>query len=168
LGTTADNASIYRDPSYNELRYQAFSAIVIGIEYVLFWYDGWSNDFTSNLVKQIIGQIQNIGEEMNTGITNDPMVKSSIGNRNHLVFRYGKNGTRHVILAVNIANRTSSSGATLPGVQFTLPPSVRPREIIVESENRTLSVSEENSFRDTFQPFAVHIYSFIVESETLP
>lgn len=160
--------SIYRDPTYNELRYQVFSAIVQGIDHVLFWYDGWSNDWTKNLVKQIIGQIQHIGKEMNAGITNDMKVNTSIADRNQLVYRYGTNGTRHVILSVNIANRMSSSGATLPDVQFSLPPMIRPPQITVAFENRTLSVSADNSFRDTFKPFAVHIYAFETATDTHP
>jgi hypothetical protein len=160
------NAAIYRDPTFNELRYQAFSAIVLGIDTVLFWYDGWSNDITKNNVKRIIGQIQDIGSEMNAGLTNGQNVNVSIADRNQIVYRYGINGSRHALLAVNIANRIDAAGATLNKVRFTLPSSIRPSNIIVTAENRTLPVGTDNSFTDSFQPFAVHVYTFEIANGT--
>ncbi len=151
--------SIYRDPTDAELRYQVFTAVVLGIGKVLFWYDGWANAAMLNRVAQMTAQIQHIGAEMNAGVTNDPAVEVSITDRNQLVYRYGSAGTRHVILAVNIANRDSASGQTLPDVGFKLPPGVLAKVVTVLEESRTLPVSN-GYFYDSFSKFQVHAYAF--------
>ena len=157
------NAAIYRDPTYNELRYQTFSAIVQGIDHLLFWYDGWSNDTTKGLVKRVIADIQLIGKEMEAGRTNDPAVNVSIADRDQLVFRYGSNGTRHVLLAVNIANRRSASGAALTNVRFTLPRAVHASQVEVLDEGRIIPVTD-GAFTDSFSRFEVHVYRFVTET----
>jgi len=158
FGTNSHDA-IYRDPTYAELRHQVFSAVVLGIDTVLFWYDGWSSLVMKERVKQMVGQIQAIGAPMNNGITNDTRIGVSVADRNRLVYRYGTSGGDRVILAVNIANRSTAGGAALNDVRFTLPDGVNSTQVTVLDENRTLSVTS-GAFSDSFAPFAVHIYKF--------
>ncbi|HMA53629.1 MAG TPA: hypothetical protein VKT17_04170, partial [Acidobacteriota bacterium] len=148
-----------RNPTYAEYRQQIFSAIVLGIDRVLFWYDKWATPAMKDLVDRMVGQIREIGPQMNNGITNDPRIEASVSDRDQLVYRYGVAGGRHVLLAVNIANRTKLSGATLSNVRFGLPSGVDSADITVLDENRTLAVVGRE-FTDTFVPFAVHIYIF--------
>lgn len=154
-----NNDAVYRDPTYNELKHQVFSAVVLGIDKVLFWYDEWSNDNVKNLVRQMTLLEQQIGAEMNNGVTNDSRIQVSETDRNKLVYRFGTNGSRNIILAVNIANRTSSSGAVLSNVRFLLPTGINISTVTVIDEGRTLPVTN-GSFTDTFQKFEVHIYEF--------
>ena len=158
--------SIYRDPTRKELRYQAFSAIVLGIKKVLFWYDGWTNDNVKELVRLTIGEAQSIGKEMSNGVTNNPDLGVSITDRDKLVYRYGKDGDSYAILAVNIANRNSASGQNLSNVQFTLPAGIRPSQVEVIGENRIIPVNN-GVFTDNFTRFEVHIYRF-TNSSSVP
>jgi hypothetical protein len=150
---------VYREPTYEEARYQVFTAVVLGIKKVLFWMDEWGESTNyKHRVTQLIGQIQAIGSEMNAGNTNDPRIGVSVTDRNRLVYRYGASGYRHVILAINIAKRTRTTGATLSDVRFTIPTSIKASQVTVLNENRTLQITN-HSFVDNFQPFAVHIYA---------
>ena len=145
----------YRTPTLNELRYQAFSAVVQGIDKVLFWmYNGWGEKDPNavNNVKNVVAQIQSIGAEMNAGTTFDPDITVNEGFDN-LAYRYGTNGTSGVILAVNIANR--SIGGKNIIAEFTLPDGINVTSIEVLHENRTIPVSQ-GKFTDLFNPFAVH------------
>lgn len=99
--------------------------------------------------------------EMGNGITNDPGIAVSQPASN-LAYRYGVNGNRHVILAVNIANRSTVSGQVLSNVQFTLPAGIRPSQVEVLNEGRILPVTD-GVFTDNFSKYAVHAYSFISE-----
>jgi hypothetical protein len=133
--------------------------VVLGIKKVLFWMDEWGESTNyKHRVTQLIGQIQAIGSEMNAGNTNDPRIGVSVTDRNRLVYRYGASGYRHVILAINIAKRTRTTGATLSDVRFTIPTSIKASQVTVLNENRTLQITN-HSFVDNFQPFAVHIYA---------
>jgi hypothetical protein len=150
----------YRTPTVNELRYQVFTAMVQGVDKILFWIDSWGRE--SNMTKMIknqIAQIQDIVPEMNYGITNDSRIKVSVTDKNKLVYRYGIYGNRNVILAVNIANRRSPTGQVLSNVQFTLPLGVSVNSVNVMGENRTIPVND-GVFTDTFQRFTVHVYEF--------
>jgi hypothetical protein len=151
--------NVYRAPTYDEARYQVFTAVVLGIKKVLFWMDEWGE--TTNYQEQVtklIGQIQAIGSEMSAGTTNDPDIRVSVTNKDKLVYRYGVSGNRHVLLAVNIARRTRVAGATLTNVRFSLPPEINATHVVVLDENRTLTVVN-NSFLDHFKPFEVHVYA---------
>jgi hypothetical protein len=151
----------YRTPTYKELRYQTFAAVVQGIDKVLFWmYNGWGDKDPVALdrVKQMTLQIQSIGAEMNAGLTQDPKVGVSQPATN-LVYRYGVSAGRHVILAVNIANRTSAQGASLSSVKLTLPAGATPSQVNVLHESRTIPVTS-GAFTDSFAPFEVHMYQW--------
>jgi hypothetical protein len=155
------HGSPYRTPTINELRYQVFTAMVQGVDKVLFWIDSWgkSSDMM-DMIKNQINQIQSIGLEMNNGKTNDSQIGVSITDRNQLVYRYGTSAANQVILAVNIANRTSPNGRSLSNVQFSLPAGIRPSQVEVVGENRTIPVNANGVFTDTFNPYTVHIYKF--------
>lgn len=162
-----NSGSPYRNPTINELRYQVFSAMVLGIDKILFWIDSWGQ--TSGMmtaVAQQVGQIQAIGAEMNHGITNDSRIGVSVGTT-QLTYRYGVNNNRYALLAVNIANRTSAAGLTLTNVVFTLPASLTINEVTVINENRTLTVTN-HAFTDTFKPFEVHQYAFTPSTPPVP
>lgn len=159
------NKSDYREPTLNELRYQVFTAIVLGADKVMFWMDTWAGSNLKDKVAQIIGQVQTVGVEMNKGITNDPKIGVNETSRDRLVYRYGVNGNNHAILAVNIANRHTNNGIgeTLTNIKFTLPSSLTSNNINVVGENRTIPVIN-GTFMDTFTKYAVHIYKFQSES----
>jgi hypothetical protein len=150
--------SKYRDLTLEEHRYHVFTAVVQGVKEILFWYDGWANPNMKANVAKIIGQIQSIGAEMRNGITKHPRVKIS-ETSDRLIYRYGVKGKSHVILAVNIANRSSSKGAPLSNVRFTLPQGVMATQVEVLGENRTLPVVD-GVFADNFKRFEVHAYRF--------
>ena len=97
-----------------------------------------------------------IGAEMNAGTTFDPDITVNESSDN-LAYRYGTNGQSHVILAVNIANR--SNGGKNIIAEFTLPDGIDVTSIEVLHENRTIPVFQ-GKFTDLFNPFAVHIYRF--------
>jgi hypothetical protein len=149
-----------RNPTYGELRYETFTAVVQGMKGILFWMDLWAE--TAGMkptVAQLMGQMGRICKQMNIGVTFDPKIGVSITDRNKLAYRYGTDGTTNAILAVNIANRTEN-GMTLTDVKFTLPATIHTNQIVVVSEDRIIPVAADNSFTDTFQPFSVHIYTF--------
>ncbi len=149
-----------RNPTYGELRYETFTAVVQGINGILFWMDQWAE--TAGMkptVARVMGQLQEIGQPMNTGVTFDPKIGVSITDRNELAYRYGTSGTTNAILAVNITNRRRN-GMTLTNVKFTLPATIHTKQVVVVSEDRILPVAADNSFTDTFPPFSVHIYTF--------
>ncbi len=151
----------YSTPTYNELRHQVFTAVVLGIDKVLFWIDNYGEPAgIKPLVAQMISQMHNIGYEMNAGVTNDPRIGVSETNKDKLVYRYGRNGNRHVILAVNIANRLSTAGEELT-VTFTLPPGAT--SVAVLEEERSIPVIN-GRFTDTFEKFEVHAYEFTLAS----
>jgi hypothetical protein len=152
------DVSPWRNPTYGELRYEAFTAVVQGTPAILFWMDQWAATAGMKpLVAQVMGQVNSIAPQMGSGITSDPRIGVSVTDRNQLAYRYGTSGKTSAILAINIANRTGS-GMTLSNVRFTLPSSVSVTQVTVLGENRTIPVVN-GSFTDTFKPFEVHIYS---------
>ena len=155
---------LWDDITFAEERYHVFTAVVTGVQRILFWCEEWADTdttrpYTLNLVGQMMRELSSMKVEMGNGITNDPKITVSQPASN-LVYRYGVNGNRHVILAVNIANRTSISGQALSNVQFTLPSGVRPSQVEVLNEGRTLPVTN-GVFTDNFNRFGVHAYSFV-------
>jgi len=153
-----NGVSPYKNPTLNELRYETFSAIALGCPVTLFWIDSWGvKAGMMDTVKTVIGTENQIATAMSNGVTNSGVTVSGV-TTNQLVYRYGADGKKNVILAVNIANRTGS-GTTLSNVSFTLPSSVSVTQVTVLGENRTIPVVN-GSFTDTFKPFEVHIYSF--------
>lgn len=149
----------YRDPTINELRYQVFTAMALGADKILFWYDGWASDSMKAKVRTVMGEIQQVGDEINQGVTNDPAIGVS-GNLvadGKLIFRHGAYSGTHAIVAVNIANRESENGLALNAVRFTLPSGASSVEVI--GEQRSIPVVD-NAFTDSFSRFQVHIYGF--------
>ena len=156
-----------RDLSYAEFRYHVFTAIVQGADNFLFWWDQWTNTRVRPIIEQMISQINEIGAEMENGTTNGPQISVSQGT-DKVVYRYGADGNRHIILVVNIAGyNLSNSGENLTGVQFTLQSGVQTSQIEVLNENRTLPVTN-GVFTDNFTQFEVHAYRFITGTNTPP
>jgi PKD repeat protein len=150
------NVNGYRDMSDAEFRYHIFSGIVQGVDTLLFWYDGWATSSMVNHVNQMMDQISAVSTELGSaGKSFDPQVAVNQSATN-LAYRYGVNGSSHVLLAVNIANRTSGGKALT--AQFTLPADVGSVDVL--NENRKITVSN-GVFTDEFAPFEVHIYRFI-------
>jgi hypothetical protein len=134
----------YKNPTLNELRYQIFTAVALGIKSELFWLDSWGvKSGMMATVQTVSGQLAAIAPQMATGTTTAT---------SQLVYRTGQGA----IVAVNIANRNSASGATVTGT-FAVPAGVS--SVTVNGENRTIAVSN-GVFTDTFSPFQVHIYTF--------
>lgn len=153
---------LWDDLSLAEMKYHVLSAVVQGVNKILFWYDGWSNDWTLNIAAEVQRMIRDMRTEMENGIANDPAIVVSQSPSN-LAYNHGANGRRHVILAVNIANRDNIEGATLSNVQFTLPSGIGATQVEVLDENRTIPVTN-GVFTDTFNPFQVHAYVFYESS----
>jgi hypothetical protein len=140
----------YRTPTLNEMRYHAFSAVVQGIKKILFWmYDDWGNKDPVAVcrVATITAQIRSIEKEMMDGVTMDKAIK--IDNDN-IAYRYGVNGSRHILLCVN-----KSSNFITPNI--TIPKDVSSVTII--GEDRSANVTNQ-VLSDTFTKYAVHIYQF--------
>ena len=149
-----------RDLTYKEYRFHVLSAVVSGASGVLFYKQEWADANVQQLVGKLITQIRSIGAEMNNGTTNDPQIRVS-ENSDRLVYRYGVNQQRHVILAVNIAGynaNDSKPGPKLIDVRFKVPTGIQ--SVTVLDENRTLPVDATGTFVDSFEPFAVHAYAF--------
>ena len=150
-----------RDPTLNEIKYNLFTGVAAGVTRFLWWFDTYAhNDIKTNVgIAQRL--LRDIRSQMENGKTNDPTVavNQSLISQDKLIFRYGISGTTGVILAVNIANRTSVDGQTLSEVQFTLPGGIRPSKVEVLNENRTLPVTD-GVFTDNFKRFEVHAYIF--------
>lgn len=147
---------IWTDMSVNEMKYHVMSAVVQGIKKVLWWYDAWSNAPVMDAAGRVQRILRDIREEMSTGQTDAGLTVSQPSTS--LTYRYGVNGGRQSILAVNIASRRTG-GTTLSNVKFTLPGNVNASSVTVLDENRTIPVIN-GSFTDTFAPFAVHVYQF--------
>lgn len=158
----------WKTPTYNEIRYAVFSAVVNGVDKVLFWlYDGWGSKDPKAVenVRQMVAQLQSVSPQMENGETNDPAVGVNQTSE-RLAYRYGVNGSDHILLAVNIYNRMSG-GSYLDGVQFTLPLGVDAQTVEVLHENRTIPVVN-GKFTDSFAPFEVHIYKFVAGAAPSP
>ena len=154
----------YGDLTPDELRYHVYTGLVLGIDKVLFWTYGETNSNVAGMVNKLISQITSIKKELENGTTNSGITVSQPSSS--LPYRYGASGNSHAILAVNIANRGSTSGQTLSNVQFTLPSGVRPSKVTVVGETRTIPVNSSGVFTDTFNKFAVHIYQFTTSGST--
>lgn len=156
-----------RDLSYEEFRFHVFTAIVQGADDFLFWWDQWTNTRVKPIIEQMISQINQIGDEMENGTTNTSMIGVSQGT-NKVVYRYGKDGDQHVILAVNIAGHdVSNSGENLSNVRFSLPSGIHASQVEVLNENRTLPIVN-GTFTDNFERFEVHAYKFIDGNTSSP
>ncbi len=155
----------WKTPTYKEIRYAVFSAVVNGVDKILFWlYDGWGSKDPKAVdnVRKMVAQLQSVSPQMENGETNDPTigVNQSV---DKLAYRYGAEGNNHIIVAVNIANRMSG-GSYLDGVQFTLPIEANAQAVEVLHENRTIPVIG-GRFTDSFAPFEVHIYKFVSSTQ---
>lgn len=143
----------YKTPTKNELRYQTFSAIVQGIDKVLFWIDSWAaTSGMTQLVNDRFKEIQSIGPEMNKGVTNDSRVSMTGATTNQITYRYGTSTSRQVLLAVNHV----TAGQSFSGVKFTIAGAGN-GTVTVDGENRTLQMAN-GSFADSFSQFAAHAY----------
>jgi hypothetical protein len=159
----------YRNLTYDEIRYHTFTAIALGMPKFYFWNDdpSWTNTTMVSLSNQMIAQVQNIGAQMKTGITNSSQITVNPSNSSQLIYRYGISGNDHALLAINIANRNSASGTALNNVTFTLPNQITASSVTVLDENRTLPITN-HQFADSFSPFAVHVYTFSSAAATNP
>lgn len=162
---------LWDDMTLKEEMYNVMTAVVVGVQRILFWAEEWADTdtnsaYTFSMVGQVMRYLRDIRMEMGNGITSDPniTVSQNLVSQDKLIFRHGVNGISHVILAINIANRGSINGATLSNVQFTMPQGVRPTEVEVIGENRTLPVTN-GVFTDTFNRFEVHAYRFMDGSD---
>ncbi len=156
---------LWDDLTLAEMKYHVLTAVVQGADKILFWCDEWANSWTMNVANTVIRMIHDMRSEMANGIVNDPAIAVSQPTSN-LAYNHGASGDRHVILAVNIANRSSRAGATLSNVQFTLPAGLRPSQVEVLDEGRTIPVTN-GVFTDTFSPFQVHAYVFTASASTV-
>ncbi len=159
----------WTDPNLVQMKYQVFSALVQGVKVILWFHDDWGNDRVKDVTAQVQRMIRDIRPQMDMGIRNDPLVgvSQNLINRDKLLFRYGMVGNVGAILAVNVGNRDKAKGETLSKVQFTLPGGVRPSQIEVLGENRTLSVLN-GVFTDSFEPFETHVYRFTSNPQARP
>jgi hypothetical protein len=167
FGAHEDGTDWYgvRDLTYAEYRYHVFSAIVQGVDGFLFWSEDWTNSRVKPIIDQMIGQVNAIDSEMRNGTTNDRRIAVSQP-AGKVIYRYGVDGSRQVILAVNIAGYdVSDDGESVNGVRFTLPDTVQVNQVEVLNEDRTLPVNN-HIFTDDFDRFAVHAYRFTTSSNT--
>ncbi len=159
-----------RDLTLAEYRFHTFSAVALGADGFLYWMEEDANATVHERVSQVIGEVQAIGYEMVHSITSDPQIAVSASPED-LVYRYGFQGGRHIILALNVANHDAiddNSGATLQDVRFPLPAHLAVDQVEVLHENRSIAV-EDNSFTDTPGPFVVRAYAFTTaEQNYLP
>ena len=157
----------WSEPTLPEMKYQAFSALVQGAKVILWWYDGWANSSIKNKVAEIQRIIRDVRPQLDSSTKNDPAVSVSqnLIAQNKLILRYGVVSTTGALLAVNVANRSSSNGETLSAVRFTLPAGLRPSQVEVMGEGRTLPVVN-GVFKDNFDRFQVHLYRFDNTSDT--
>jgi hypothetical protein len=148
-------------PNFPQMKYQVFSALVQGVKVILWFHDGWASDNLKRMAAQVQRIIKDISPQMDMGTKNDRTVtmNQNLVAQDRIIFRYGLVGEIGAILAVNVANRDSANGEMLSNVQFTLPVGVRPSQVEVLGENRTLPVNN-GEFADNFNPFEVHIYRF--------
>ncbi len=155
-----DNQGV-RDLTIGEYRFHTFSAVVLGADGFLYWKEESANAIVRKRVNQVIGEVQAMGAEMNNGTTNDSRITVN-ASPEQLVYRYGINDSRHVILAVNIANHAApnnNQGAALTNIQFTLPDDIDVSQVEVLHEGRIIPV-ENGTFTDSFERFEVHAYAF--------
>lgn len=167
LGFGVRGGNGVRDLSYAEYRYHSLIPIVLGADGVLFWMDEWADKEAQSLrdnIEAMISQIHAIDDEMENGITNDPQLTLSQPT-SKIIYRYGSNGTSHVILAINISrwDAADNNGETLANVQFTLPGGIQTSQVEVLDEARTLPVVN-GVFIDGFNRFEVHTYRFTAET----
>lgn len=157
----------WSEPTLPEMKYQAFSALVQGAKVILWWYDGWANSSIKNKVAQIQRMIREVRPQLDSSKKNDPAVSvnQNLIAQDKVIFRYGVVANTGALLAVNVANRGSSNGERLSAVQFTLPAGVRPKQVEVLGEDRSLPVAN-GMFTDNFDRFQVHLYRFVNSSDT--
>ncbi len=155
-----------RDLTDMEHKWHTYTAIVLGYKAVLFWWDMMSsgmiqtNNHMKTLVTNRFSEISQMAAEMENSIMNDSRVLVSQPT-SKLIYRYGANGNRQVILAVNIArwNASDNNGEKLDSVQFTLPSEIHASQVEILDEDRTLTVTN-GTFTDSFNRFEVHAYAF--------
>ncbi len=152
--------NLYRSPTIKELRWQVYSAVVLGCKRVLFWnYYVWGerDPILIDRVNNIVSELQSIGDQMNVGRTNDPKIIINQPSYD-ITYRYGYYKGIHVILAVNHSNY-KKGGCYKNNVMFALPQNINVTSVEVINENRKIPVIN-NTFTDNFEPFEVHIYKF--------
>lgn len=163
------NYGSWTEPNIGQMKYQVFSALVQGVKVILWFHDDWASDNIKNISAQVQRLIRDIRPQMDMGTINDPAVKVSqnLVAQNKFLFRYGLVDNIGAILAVNVASRDRAKGETLSNVQFTLPAGVRPSQVEVLGENRSLPVTN-GVFTDDFKGFEVHSYRFFTTHQKLP
>lgn len=151
--------------SYDEMKHSAFTAVINGIDKILYWMwkpgFGFVNDAaTLKSVQSMVTELNGVADEMSNGHTFSPAIRVNKG-PNELAYRYGVHGKNHVIAAVNIKGRgrRHGGGDPLSGVAFTLPEGVDAASVNVLYENRSLPV-KNRQFTDNFTKYQVHLYQF--------
>ena len=162
------------DLTVAELRYHVLTAVALGADDVIFWWDQndngsmvKTNDVMRSRCDAIIGLIDQIGNEMKSGTTNSGVTINQTSGK--ILYRYGQTENDAVILAVNISrwDAQDNNGEILSNVQFTLPPGAADSQVEVLGENRKLSVVN-GVFTDNFDRFAAHAYRLITGGYTPP
>ncbi len=156
----------WRDLTAGEFRYLVFSAVAQGVDKILFWCDRWANRGSLGSVAQLLGFIREMRAELEKGVPNDSAIVVS-ESADRLAYLHGAAGNRHIVLAVNIANRSSIEGAPLPEVRFSLPAGFSTRTVEVLNEGRSIPV-KAGAFSDAFARFEVHAYAFTRTPEQPP
>jgi len=159
----------WTEPNLEQMKYQVLSALVQGVKGILWFHDDWASDNLKNISAQVQRLIRDIRPQMDIGTLNDPtiQVNPNMVGQNKILFRYGLVDQIGGILAVNVANRHREKGEGLLNVQFILPAGVRPSQVEVLGENRSLPVTN-GAFSDDFKSFETHIYRFFTSHQKLP
>jgi len=122
--------SPWRNPSYEELRFQAYSAIVQGSQNFLWWMDNAADSTVKGYVARLMSEMQIA--DVRAGVT------KQVGN---IVYRTSGN----IILAVNIG---ASVAANIPATGTSAD---------VLNESRNISIVN-GVIADSFTKYQVHIY----------
>ena len=161
FGTNFDK--YLHDPTLAEIKYNFFTGVAAGVTRFLWWADTYAHNNVMENVGVAQRLLRDIKSQMEIGQTNSPSIEvnQSLVSQDKLIFRYGVSGNTGVILAVNIGGRASMDGQPLSNVKFTLPDGIRPLEVEVLNENRTLPIAD-GVFIDNFKRFEVHAYRFVI------
>lgn len=151
-----------RNLTNREHRWHSLVPIALGYDGAFFWWDMedpsmtvQSSPYMKGLVASRFAEISAISAEMGNGETNSAQIVVSESS-DRLLYRYGVNGDRHVILTVNVV-RDTAAGAALAGVELILPFDVAEVEVLFE--DRAIQVVNRVIVDDS-EPFEVHIYTW--------
>uniref|UniRef100_A0A6M3XD09 LTD domain-containing protein n=1 Tax=viral metagenome TaxID=1070528 RepID=A0A6M3XD09_9ZZZZ len=162
-----------RELTADEYRYYIYSAVASGPDAMLFWEWKQSNSSVRGKIQAVTDEMATIIDRMVAGSTGSGSGVTCSASSNDMLYRYGAVGADYAIVAINIDGSDNDNnvnpdtvGAALSGVMFTLPPGVRPAEVTVLGESRTVSVNGSGEFTDDFARYATHIYTFTLGGAT--